>query len=596
MALKRTYGTVEYCACKDSETESPHFLMTGAEPQVCILLKNVFPKLSKSDIDEFKFGITEENCINILWFIQRYPMKISPYTVKKLTEGKVAFIKRANDLEKIITGKYIKRKVSLNEGFVARDYQIKAAEIMLRTERMILGDEMGTGKSLCALLCLMYEKSALPALIVCQSHVTVQWRRDVIQKFTDMTSFIITGHTPFKLPAVDVYIINYHCLAKWVSVFPGIVNAVIFDECQELRKTESEKYRSAYNLCNRVKFAWGLSGTPIYNFGDEIYNILSCLKNFCLGTEAEFRREWCGETWRNSIENPKALGAYLREKFLMLRRTAKEIGRELPQINTIVQTVVHDEQIAKDSEDLARELALSYLTASGFMEKGQIGRELDMRVRQSTGVAKAASVAAMVRMLLESGEPVLLSGWHREVYEIWMSQLAEFNPVMYTGSESLKQKEEAKLAFIEGRTDLFIISNRSGVGLDGLQYRCRYVVIGELDYSPKVHDQIIARTNRDGQEHQVTVIYPICEYGSDPTLVNLLGLKSQQSHYILDPKDDIISQHTDENRIRLIAESFLKKNPATSEEKQVILDKIDELVAQEKYEEATRLRELLKKY
>jgi hypothetical protein len=390
--------------------------------------------------------------------------------------------------------------------------------------------------------------------------MTGQWKEDVIERFTNLRAFVIKGYTPFKLPPADVYIINYHCLAKWISVLAKMVKCVVFDECQELRKADSQKWQAAQNISNCLKYAWGLSGTPIYNYGDEIFNILNCIREGCMGEWVEFCREWCGSAWSTNIQNPKALGYYLREKFLMLRRTTKEIGRELPEVNRIVMPVEYDEDVVKSTEELMRTLAINYLTSTNFSEKGELARELNTRLRQTTGIAKARHVAAMVRILLDNEEPVLLSGWHRDVYDIWMQELKEYNPVMYTGSETVAQKEQAKRDFVEGKTNLFIISNRSGVGLDGLQHRCRYVVVGELDWSPKVHDQIIARVSRDGQPEQVTVIFPVCDYGSDPGLVEVLGLKSSESRAIVDPSVDIEVVYSDENRIKVLAETYLKRS------------------------------------
>ena len=86
------------------------------------------------------------------------------------------------------------------------------------------------------------------------------------------------------------------------------------------------------------------------------------------------------------------------------------------------------------------------LTGS-FTERGNAARDLDLMVRQATGIAKARAVADVVRILVEGGEPVFaIFGWHRAVYDIWLERLADLNPAMYTGSESRQQKVE-----IEGR-------------------------------------------------------------------------------------------------------------------------------------------------
>lgn len=63
-------------------------------------------------------------------------------------------------------------------------------------------------------------------------------------------------------------------------------------------------------------------------------------------------------------------------------------------------------------------------------------------MRQATGIAKAPYVLEFVRMLVESGESVMLYGWHRDVYNIWLERLAEFNPVMYTGRKDLQLRND----------------------------------------------------------------------------------------------------------------------------------------------------------
>lgn len=178
-------------------------------------------------------------------------------------------------------------------------------------------------------------------------------------------------------------------------------------------------------------------------------------------------------------------------------------------------------------------------------------------------------------MIVESGEPVLLAGWHRDVYDIWCKELSDLKPVMYTGSESPAQKEESKRKFISGESDLMMISLRSGVGLDGLQERCRIVVLGELDWSPKVHEQIIGRIDRDkitGDNNHVTAIYLVSDSGSDPAVIDILGLKSSQSSGITDPLQAIEENYVDESRIKKIAEQYLKRG------KNLELNKIDEVL------------------
>lgn len=360
------------------------------------------------------------------------------------------------------------------------------------------------------------------------------------------------------LKPADVYVTTYHRIAGWVShLHSGRLKSVTFDEVQELRSSDSEKYRAAKNIAKAVKFCLGLSATPVYNYGSEMWNIMDVISPGCLSAYDEFIREWCRGSERGKVANPKALGTFLRDRHLYLRRTRQEVGRDLPIENRIVHTVPYDQAEHDRIADLAAALALKAVSGS-FVERGQAAREFDLMMRMATGVAKARFVAEYVKILLENGEKVLLVGWHRDVYESWMKHLANYKPVLYTGSESANQKQASKEAFVSGDSQVMLMSLRSGVGLDGLQGACRTVVFGELDWSPQVHDQVIGRLRRDGQDDQVTAIFLVSDGGSDPPMVDLLGLKAEQSAGINDPLAAAIERASDEGRIKAMAARYLE--------------------------------------
>ena len=52
---------------------------------------------------------------------------------------------------------------------------------------------------------------------------------------------------------------------------------IIFDEVQELRRAGTEKYSAASLLAENCERVFGLSGTPIYNQGGEIWNVINVL-------------------------------------------------------------------------------------------------------------------------------------------------------------------------------------------------------------------------------------------------------------------------------------------------------------------------------
>lgn len=322
------------------------------------------------------------------------------------------------------------------------------------------------------------------------------------------------------------------------------------------------------------------TATPVYNYGNEIHAVLSVLKPDALGTKYEFEREWCtgGSQEQDEptqakrgvrVRDPRALGLHLREQGLMLRRTRPEVGREIPKVESIPFPIEADLAALNKVEARAAELARIIL-AQGSQARGEklhAAEEFSNTLRQATGIAKAPYVADFVRMLVEGGEKVCLFGWHRAVYEIWLSKLSDLGPVLYTGSESPARKEDNKKLFVEGHSKVIIISNRSGAGLDGLQFVCRIAVIGELDWSPAVQEQNIGRIARDGQPHPVAAYIPLAQHGADPTMADVLGIKRAQSEAIRDPDAPLIEQlQVDEGRIRRLAEAFLAQHGHRTEQ------------------------------
>jgi hypothetical protein len=303
----------------------------------------------------------------------------------------------------------------------------------------------------------------------------------------------------------------------------------------------------------------GLTATPIYNWGTEIWNIYEIIRPGLLGTREDFYREWCASSV--GIKDPKALGTYLREQHTFLRRTRLDVGQDLPPVSRIIENIDYDFDAMHSVDDLAHRLAVRATTAE-FTERGQAVRELDMRVRQATGIAKAKTVAQFVRLIIEGGERCVVYGWHREVYDIWLKELADLSPCMYTGSESPAQKAREFDRFTTGEPKPMFISLRAGAGLDGLQQHCSIAVFGELDWSPGVHQQCIWRLDREGQESPVSAIFLVTDEGSDPPMMEVLGLKASEASQIVDPHLGVTVVNSDDSQLQRLVARYLTKPKA----------------------------------
>lgn len=557
----RTYGKLTL----DTST-GRRFWRLEVEPHVAIWAKRVFPKIKPGKQGALQLAHSPAVCRDLEWFLHRFPLEVDRRDL--LETASAAHQERIVTLDNIISGKHQPRAFDL--ALPPREYQAKAAELLLTKGYLLLGDDVGLGKTASAIAAFC-EPATLPACVVTMPHLATHWV-DQIRKFApELRTHVVQSKTLYDLSKYkgqppDVVIISYAKLSTWVDALAAYCNSVVYDEIQELRRRESQKYTAAIQFSESVNFSLGLSATPIYNYGGEIFNIVNCLKEGVLGTREEFLTEFCsGIDDKASLKDPLAFGSYLREQHIMLRRTRQEVGRELPPIQRIIEHIDSDPAIFAGIENSASELARIILSTAEQRrgERLEASGEFDSLMRQTTGLAKAPFVAAFVRMLLENGEKVVLFGWHRSVYDVWLTKLIDFAPAFYTGEENAQKKDAARARFINGDTRLLVMSLRSGAGLDGLQQVCRTLVFGELDWSPGVHEQCIGRVGRDGQVDPVTAYFLLSDDGADPIMAEVLGLKREQIDGLRDMTGGGLERlDTGGHDLRALAEAYLRRRSA----------------------------------
>lgn len=570
----KSFGEVRYEPPKGRATSGRW--LVDCERHVRNRLKRLFPSVNQFSTGAISLSDTPETCRELLWFMERYPMTVveSAWLQERARFHEEMEQKVARLLASVAP------PAPFELALPPREYQRVAAALCETTGGLLLGDKVGLGKSVSA-MCLMTVPTNLPALVVTLPHLQEQWQEYLAKFAPQLKTHILKSTVPYDLAAPpkrrkkgqpeqearypDVVICNYHKLHGWTDDLAGVVKYVVFDEVQEMRRPDSLKYAAGAQIAREAKLRMGLSATPIFNYGAEFYNVIEVLSPGVLGTRDEFLREWCRD---QLIEDTQAFGDYLRREGLMLVRTRKDVGRELPPVNKLVHPIEIDMQALDKVRGTAVDLATTILKASQSYrnEKFQAAGEFNVMLRQATGIAKAPHVAAFVKMLLESEEKVVLFGWHHEVYSIWLEALAEFKPVLYTGKESVAQKAASKRAFVEGDSRILIVSLRAGAGLDGLQEVARVAVIGELDWSPGVHEQNIGRLDRDPESGVLDSLGPVFAYflvandGADPVMADVLGLKQAQLDGVRNEEAALVEEsQVDPDHIKKLALAYLQR-------------------------------------
>jgi hypothetical protein len=582
---KKTYGKIDF-------NDEHRRWQIECQAQVSLDFKRVFARVSVTSFGTHTLSDTTGNARRLEWFLKLWLMELTPRAKSYMRKRADEHREQASVVDRLLSGRMRPKKVEL--AMPLREYQLTAVAMARLVKGLLLADDVGLGKTAVG-IGLLSHADARPALVVTLTHLPTQWAAELAKFAPGLNVHILKKGTPYDLtvgkrgkvePSPDVIISNYQKLSGWAPTLRELgLRTVIFDEAQELRLRGSQKYVAAHHVAANALYRLELTATPIYNQGDEFHSVIDVVRPDALGSREEFLRERCRDPNRNgsaAIVDPKAFGEFVREEGLMLRRTRVEVGRELPALTRVPHHVEAQLGALQQVSAACRELSL-YILGQGQkpehlmkpVEYGDDGeevgqhhdghflasQELSWRLRQATGLAKAPFVADFVRLLVEQGERVVLYGWHREVYRIWMERMENLQPVLYSGTESPREKDLAKERFLKGDAKVLVMSLRSGAGLDGLQDVSRTVVFGELDWAYGVHEQAEGRVHRDGQKDPVVSYYLTANTGSDPVVMDALGIKRGQLEGIRDPDAALVQKlQTDPDRIKRLAQAYLDQH------------------------------------
>lgn len=569
-----TRGTITYRRPR-GRTQRGTFEL-DLDPDVRMRVKRILPKVSVHS-RTLKVVDSDETAADMAMILTRWDLEADEQTLARIRGGDRSMREKEETVEAILSGKVLTNPEAMEPARPLREYQKQAHAVARASGGLLLADELGLGKTASSLASLG-DPAMRPMLVVTLAGLPRQWIRELKVVYPDLTAHEIKGTTPYELRDgdgqwPDLIAMNYAKLAGWAAHLDGKVRTVVFDEVHELRRPGSQKYRAAKLVASGADLVWGLSATPVMNYGGEMHAIMNILDPSALGDRQEFAREWCstshGLDQKTPVDDPESLRSFLTSRGSMLRRSRSDVGIDLPPVMLIDQSVESDEGAIKRAESDVAEIARLILDSSAehkvrWAAKG----ELDWKLRQATGIAKAPFVAAFVKLLLESEEKIAVMAWHRSVIDILSESLASYGVGLYTGTETPNAKMRTLDRFIDGDDRVLIMSLRSGAGIDGLQGVCQNVVFAEYDWSPGVHKQVIGRFHRPGQTGRTFAYFCDSDSGSDPIMKDTLNIKAMQADLLIAPDTDAMITDPDAGRDHraALAQSILDRTgtPAPS--------------------------------
>jgi SNF2 family DNA or RNA helicase len=545
------FGTLEYVLDKYSKTWS--WKLTG-QRAVSMISKLVPEAWYGENIDEVIIPDSPESVRQIKAMMDRYPLEILS---KSAWQRKV--IKTYAPKPTLPPIKHKLHQAKAGDQFKGKllNFQKEGLDFLLKSSgNALLADEMGLGKTVQTLSYIATEKQTFPVLVVAPLVTLNNWERE-ISKFVKKksrngrilenespTSTIIRTGKLQGLPKTDFYIMNYELLYKRLPDLAKLnIKTLVCDEVHNLRSKTTQKYKAVKKLAalESISYRIGLSGTPIYNRGSEIWPIVDILKPGLLGSFKEFCEYFCYvndkgkaivlETKRASLRNEL-------QKHVMLRRTKSDVLKELKD------KVRYKEVIDADTDYYLEELDKIWTkledeqkdAGTAFKKSASYQRAIQSE-RQVAGIAKVSHVVNFVKNIMEIEESVVVFCHHKLIHKLLHERLEEFSPVSIIGGQSDSLRQDQIDKFQRGESKLMIAGIRAGnVGIN--LTRAKYVIFAELDWSPAIHRQAEDRLHRIGQKNTVFAYYLIGKGTLDDHVASILVDKSYEIDSIMDEKTD----------------------------------------------------------
>ena len=545
------FGTLEYVLDKYSKIWS--WKITG-QRAVSMISRLVPEAWYGENINEVIIPDSIESIKQIKLIMDRYPLEILS---KSAWQRKIVKTYTPKPAHPPI--KYHLRRAKAGEQFRGKllNFQKEGLDFLLKSSgNALLADEMGLGKTVQTLSYVATEKQTFPVLVVAPLVTLNNWEREIskfmkkksrngriIESESSTSTIIRTGKSK-DLPVTDFYIINYELLYKRLSDLSKLnLKTIVCDEVHNLRSKTTQKYKAVKKLAALPSLSYriGLSGTPIFNRGSEIWPIVDILRPGLLGSFKEFCEYFCYVNDKGKaivLENKRASLRNELQKHVMLRRKKSDVLKELKD------KVRYKEVIDADTDYYFDELGKIWTkleeeqkNAETAFDKSASYHRAIQSERQIAGVAKLPHVINFVKNIMEIEESVVVFCHHKVIHKLLHESLSEFSPVSIIGGQSDKLRQDQIDKFQRGESKLMIAGLRAGnVGIN--LTRAKYVIFAELDWSPAIHRQAEDRLHRIGQKNTVFAYYLIGNGTLDDHVANILVDKSYEIDSIMDETAD----------------------------------------------------------
>lgn len=417
-------------------------------------------------------------------------------------------------------------------------YQIKGVQFLIETPSALLGDDMGTGKTVqtsVALRMLFQTGKIRTALIVCPLSVIPNWDRELAKWAGNLAVTVVRGDKEHKKicwrqPA-HIWLTNYDTLRNELenvlTLRNGGFDLIVLDEAQRVKNWSAGVTKAVRQL--RATYRWGLTGTPVENNTEELWTILNVLKP---------------DISKGSPDWSDGIRSVLKPMFL--RRKIADVHPELKLEKMPVWLRMEDAQRRSYDRlekewvyELDAKRANESITVQNILVLLNKLKQVCNRCPKSGESAKLVWLRDSLDDISAQGDKALIFSQYTDEQFAganWLEkELIDFGTLNYSKATSDTKRKALLAAFKEKSEHKVFVGHpkTAGLGLNELVV-ANYVIHFDHWWNPAVMNQATARAHRPGQTKTVFAYDLWVEDTYEEIIFKLLERKQDLYNEVID--------------------------------------------------------------
>lgn len=451
------------------------------------------------------------------------------------------------------------------------EYQKRGIAYILEKKRLIVGDQMGLGKSMQSIAAIT-AANAFPCLVICPASLKINWQREW-EMWTNNKALILNDTVKrtfryfYETGLAKVFIVNYESLKKYFVAYiePGqritlkdihfnenknFFKSVIIDEAHRIKDPKSQQSKFTRGICDKKEWILALTGTPVVNKPTDLASELAIIGR--IGDFGGYRKFM--DRYQDADQHLQKELNYKLKSTCFIRRDKSE-ATDLPEKTR--QVVMCDITTQKEYKDALKDLE-DYLKKYRQATDDQVAKSMRGEVMVRIGILKNISARGKLHDLFEfiddtlaNGEKLVVFGHLKEV----LSQVKKrYRCVSITGEDGMQDRQASIDKFQNDPGVNLIVCSIAAAGVGITLTASSTVAFIEMGWHPAIMEQCEDRCHRISQKNNVNCVYFLGKGTIDEWVYKLIDEKRTMSDTITGAKDDV-----EENIMDSIIDLFNKK-------------------------------------